>query len=135
MAASTVEIAVTAKLKATGAITALVSTRVFPQLDTQEPALPSIVYSVLGSEGGKRLSGAANALRKWVIRIDCYADTEIAADALAKAVRDALTPDGSPWTDSANGVQGCFFVDSAEDFTEDGVRVRQETFEVWHTPT
>lgn len=135
MAAATVEVALVAKLKATPAVTNLVAGRIYPQLNTQEPTFPLIVYTILGSEGGQRLSGSSHALRKWTVQVDCYAATEAAAGALAKAVRDALAPDGSPWVSAADGVQGCFFVDSSEDFTEDGIRFQSETFDIWHKPT
>ncbi len=135
MAAATPEIAVVAKLKATAAIATATGSRVFAQLDTQEAALPAIIVTKIGSEGGKRLSGAAHSLRANAMRVDCYAETELAAGALGKLVRDALCPDGTPWTDSANGVQGCFFVDSVGEVTEDGLRFQSETFQLWHSPT
>lgn len=132
MAAANAEIAVVAKLKAASTNA---GTRVNPQLNTQEPTYPLILVSIVGVEGTARLSGSSSGLRKNVVRCDCYAATELAAKALGKQVRDALTPDGTPWTDSANGVQGAFFLDSSDEITEDGVRVQQETFSVWHTPT
>lgn len=132
MAAATPEIALTAKLKAgaTGA-----GSDVFPQLNTQEPYFPLIVVTRLGADGGSRLNGSARALKSYTVRVDCYAETQLEAATLAKQVRDLLTPDGSPWNDATNGVQGCFFTDSVEEVTEDGIRVSQETYTVWHTPT
>lgn len=132
MAAANAEIAVVAKLKASSTSA---GNRVNPQLNTQEPTYPLILVSIIGAEGSARLSGSSAGLRKYVVRCDCYAATEAGAKALGKQVRDALTPDGTPWTDSGNGVQGCFFSDSADEVTEDGLRVQQETFAVWHTPT
>lgn len=135
MAAATPEIALVAKLKATAGITAVTGQRIYTQLNTQEPTLPLVIVTKIGAEGMRRLSGASNALRSNVMRVDCYADTEVAAGALGKLVRDALCPDGTPWTDATNGVQGCFFSDSVGDATEDGLRFQSETFTVWHSPT
>jgi hypothetical protein len=134
VAAASVSIAVRAKLAATAAVTALVGARIYPQLNTQEPTFPQLVYTVLGAEGQSRLNGASQ-LKRWTVRIDCYAETEIGANALAKVVREALAPDSTPWTDSTNGVQGAFWEDGVTEFTEDGIRVQGETFGVWHQPT
>jgi hypothetical protein len=132
MAAANAEIAVVAKLKAANTSA---GTRVNPQLNTQEPTYPLILVSIIGTEGRARLSGSSSGLRNNTVRCECYAATEAAAKLLGKQVRDALTPDGTPWVDLTNGVQGAFFLDSSDEITEDGVRVQQETFAVWHTPT
>lgn len=135
MAAASPGIAVVTKLKATAAVTAVVSGRIFPQLNTQEPDSPQIVYTVLGAETPSTLAGANRALKRYTLRLDCFAETEVAAGALGKLVREALTPDGTPWTDSGDGVQGCFHQDTLTDFTEDGFRFQSETFDLWHTAT
>ncbi len=132
MAAANAAIAVVAKLKASALS---VGARVYPQSDTQESVLPVVLVSMLGITGSHRLSGASSALRACTVRVDCYAVTEVAAKALGKQVRDALATDGTPWTSTSDGVQGCFFLDSTDDITDDGIRVQQETFSVWHTPT
>lgn len=135
MAAASPTIAIVAKLKATAAVTAAVSTRIYPQLTTQEPTYPFLVVTVLGAETSATLAGKNRALKKYAVRVDSYAETEIEAQANAKLVRDALAPDGTPWTDSAAGVQGCFHTDTANDFTEDGQRFQSETFDLWHEAT
>jgi hypothetical protein len=134
--AASVGIALVAKLKATTAITNVVGQRIYPQLNTQEPEFPEIVYTILGSENTPTVKTGSSSLKRWVVRVDCYAATEIAASALGKLVRDALTPSsGTPWTDSGNGVAGCFHEDSTADYTEDGIRFQGETFGIWHRPT
>lgn len=134
MAAATPEIAVVAKLKS--ATQTAAGNRVFPQLDTQEGEVPAIVVTRLGADGGARLSGSGRKLKEYTIRVDCYAATQSEAGALAREVRERLHPeDGSPWRDLANGVQGCFFADSTEEVTEDGYRVSQETYRVFHAAT
>lgn len=132
MAAADPVIAVVAKLKAAATSA---GNRVNPQLNTQEPTFPLILVTVVGAEGSAKLSGASSALRKHIVRCDCYGDTEAASQALGKQVRDALAPDGTPWVDAGNGVQGCFWQDGSDGATEDGARFRQETFAVWHSPT
>lgn len=138
MAAANVGIAVRAKLAATAGVTAVVSTRIYPQLPTQEFTLPCLVYSVLGSEAQPSLSRGAAALKRYSVKVDCYAATELAAQQLGKLVRDAITPSGSAWTDSANGVQGAFLDDSTTEYADLGgtvVPYSAETFGIWHQPT
>lgn len=130
---ASVEEAVTTKLKATAAVTALASTRVYPQLSTQEPTFPQLVVSKLGADGSANLAGN-RSLKSYTVRVECYAETELAAVALGKVVRAALGGQ-TPWQDKDNGVHGSFFVDSAGEFTEDGIRFQSETFNVVFRPT
>lgn len=132
--AATVEAALTAKLKATTAVFTAVGGRIYPQLNTQEPEFPQIVYTKIGADTPVKLGGNGG-LKAWLVRVECYAETEVAAGALGKLVRDAITPDGTPWRDTGAGVFGCFHNDSAQDFTEDGVRFQTETFTIWFKPT
>lgn len=132
--ATSIEEAVCAKLKGAPAVNDAVGGRVFPQFNTQEPAFPQIVYAKLAAESPVKLKGNG-LLKRYTIRIDCYCETESEAAELGRAVRDAITPDGSPWTDPATGVQGGFHEDSTAEFTEDGIRFHSETFGVWFAPT
>jgi hypothetical protein len=135
MAAASPMIAVVAKLKATTAITAAVGGRIYPQLVTQEVVYPFLVVTILGAETSATLAGKNRALKKYTVRIDSYAETELEAGGNAKRVRDALAPDGTPWQDAANGVQGCFHTDTVSDFTDDEFRFQGETFDLWHEAT
>lgn len=137
MAASTPEIAVVAKLK--GGSTAA-STRVYPQVNTPEPVLPLVTVARQGAANGStRIDGSSSGLKPYTVEVAHYAATQAAAVALAKQTRDLLAPDGSPWRDLTNGVQGCFFLDSSEevvgDESKDTPRCVRETYQVWHTPT
>jgi hypothetical protein len=133
--AASAEQATVAKLKATAAVNDAVDGRVYTVADTQDTGSPAIVVTKLGAEGGSRLNGG-RGLRRWTLQIDCYADTEAAAQALGTAVRDALTPaDAAAWRDLAAGVHGAFWEDSSAGITEDGVRLQSETFGVWFQPT
>lgn len=133
--AATAEQALVAKLKATAAVNDAVAGQVFTVADTQDAGAPAIVITKLGSEGGATLDGS-RGLRRHTLQADCYADTEAEAQALAKLVRDTLTPaDSAAWRDLAAGVEGTFFEDSTAGITEDGVRLQSETFGVWFQPT
>lgn len=136
MAAATPEIAIVARLKA-GATA--VGSRVYSQVNTQEPVLPLIVVTRQGAVGSARLSGTSCPLKQYTVEVDCYSPSQVGADAIAKQVRDLLAPDGTPWVDPANGVQGCFFADSTasvlSDESKDTPRLVRETYTVWHTPT
>lgn len=134
MAAATPEIAVVARLKA--ATQTAAGSRVFPQVDTQEAVLPAIIVTRLGADGGARLSGKGRGLKEYTVRVDCYAATQAAAAALGREVRARLHPeDGPPWVSADDGVKGCFFADSTEEVTDDGYRVSQETYRVFHAAT
>jgi len=133
--AASAEQATVAKLKATAAVNDAVDGRVYTVADTQDAGAPAIVVTKLGAEGGSRLNGG-RGLRRWTLQVDCYADTEAAAQALGAAVRDALAPGDSPaWRDLAAGVHGTFWEDSTAGITDDGVRLQSETFGVWFQPT
>lgn len=133
--AASAEQATVSKLKATSAVNDLVDGQVYTVADTQDAGAPAIVVTKLGAEGGSRLDGS-RGLRRWTVQIDCYADTEAAAEALAAAVREALAPgEGAAWRDLAAGVHGTFWEDSTGSVTDDGVRVQSETFGVWFQPT
>ena len=88
-----------AKLKATAAVTALVSTRIYPMLRPQGTALPAIVYGVT-SNTPTNTAGGSSTTREMRITIDCLAGTYAGAWALANAVRDTL----SGWVDSSGDV-------------------------------
>jgi uncharacterized protein (DUF2342 family) len=135
--AATVGEAVNAKLRATAAVTAVAGTRITPQLNTQEPDYPQIVYQVIGSDSPATVKAGSGKMKAWTVRVDCYAETEAGAVALGKIVRDTLTPADplSPWVDSGAGVIGCFHVDGSTDFTEEALRFASETFLIWFRPT
>ncbi|MES2208585.1 MAG: DUF3168 domain-containing protein [Chloroflexota bacterium] len=133
--AASVEQALVAKLKATAAVNDAVAGSVFTFNDSQDAGAPSVIITKLGAEGRATLNGG-RALRKWSVQLDCYADTELEAEAIGALVRETLAPAGAaPWRDLDAGVHGAFFEDSTAGETEDGVRVQSETFSVWFQPT
>lgn len=134
--AATVEQACAAKLAASTAVTDVVGPRIYPAFNTQEPVFPEIVFTKLGGEAISSTMGRGTGRgpKSFTVRFDCYAATEAESQALGKLVEDAITPGGVPWRDLAEGVQGAFFSDSSQEFTQDGVRFQAVTFTVIFSP-
>ncbi len=84
------------------AVAALVSTRVYPRIAPPDAALPNIVYRKVSRNQKRAHSDQPGSGQKHLvyrrIQIDCTATSADGADALAKAVRQAL--------DSFQGVMG-----------------------------
>jgi hypothetical protein len=98
------------KLKATSAVTAIVSTRIYPMLRPRDSALPCIVYEVISNSHVNDASGTTTT-REMRISLDCIAGTYAGAWALANAVRDNI----SGWNDTSGDV---WHLDSEQDDTE-----------------
>lgn len=126
---ATPEEAVYAKLAGTAAVTALVSTRINPQVNTQEATFPFITFKRIGGAPVLRLDGTQGKAR-YVFQIDAYAETEAGAKAVTAAVEGALFPSGG-WRDVNNGVLGAFPDDSAVDTTDDPFRVWTRLLGLW----
>ena len=123
----------------TGAgVAALVGTRVYPSKPAQDVAEDYVVYFRTGGGDAKTLGGRSG-LQPSDIRVECYASTQAAAEAILKAVTTRLCGDraaGVPgWRDRANGVHGCFAQgDSDEQVLDDGGQVSGQTFSLWFKP-
>lgn len=103
------------KLLADAGVTALVSTRIYPGLPTQDPANDYIVVTKTAGGNDQLLNGNMQ-INKYTMRVDCYAMTEARAEAILKAANVPL----SGWKDRTVGVLGCFNVaDSDEQVTDD----------------
>ena len=93
MAATDIENALVAYLKATPEVTALIgagdSARIYPEAASQDPALgdhlvyQEVSFQKVGSLDGQEAMGASR------IQVDCYGLTNARAKALARAVRKA----------------------------------------------
>jgi len=84
-----------AKLKATSAVTDLVSTRIRPLLRKQGAALPAITYQRISTIPCNASVGEANVA--WArVQVNSFASTYAGAKALAAAVKACL----SGWTDT-----------------------------------
>lgn len=93
-----IESAVIARLKATAAVTALVSTRVWNLILPQKPTLPAIRVQIVTDPQIQHLRGSVDAAPARV-QVDCYgaeANGYAPVEAIADAVDTALT--GEPFT-------------------------------------
>lgn len=86
---ASVEESIYTKLQATSAVTALVSTRVYPIVAPQGAALPYITYQKIAGNTVNNLSGA-DATSNGLYQIDCWAASYSGVKALADSVRSAM---------------------------------------------
>lgn len=87
--------ALVAAVTADGAVAALIGTRFFPVGARQGASYPYATWQVISTQGAAHLDGPSNL--DWPrVQINAWADTAMAALALAEAVRAAI--DGIPST-------------------------------------
>ena len=89
----TIEADLYSVLAADAGVSALVSTRIYPNLAPESAANPLITYFMLAGTREHTLPGANNMKRK-LVQISCHADTYSGAKALAAAVDSALQNNG-----------------------------------------
>lgn len=79
------------RLQAVAGVTSLVSTRVYPDAIPQAATLPAICMYVIDTQAtGQHLYGSS-AFTQSRVRVECWATTRLAANALAEQVRLALS--------------------------------------------
>lgn len=83
-----------ARLTGSSAISAIVLSRVYPQVLPQAPTLPAISYNLVSAVRVRDLEGPAGKSRHR-ISINCWANTYAAARSLADAVRREIDGYGS----------------------------------------
>lgn len=76
-------------LTGASAVTALVSTRIYPDMATQKAAYPFIVYAITGTQPSDTKDGVSG-LDVVEVAVMCYATTYTSAQDIAGAVRTAL---------------------------------------------
>jgi len=103
-------LALRSKLVGTNAVATILGTRIYPDKLPQGGTLPAAVYYGISGTDEGQLSGLLGRAEQR-IQIDAYATTRTAANALALAIRDALT---SSWgrgtwgpTGATVSVSGC----------------------------
>ena len=74
-------------------VTAICSTRIYPNPAPESAARPLVSYQMVSGERILDLPGTSNSIRKR-IQINCHADTYSGAKTLAAAVFSALEGDG-----------------------------------------
>lgn len=117
------------------AVSALVGSRISPNLRKQDATLPAIGYQGSGSRHVKSHSGL-DGLRRQRVDLNCYAATYAEVTALAEAVRVAL--DGQYGlvfganTLSFLLLDGSGIYEAPIDATDKGVHTVNMDFAVWH---
>lgn len=89
------ESAVYAALSGAAGVTALVSTRIYPDVRDQETTLPAIVYVRTGTSYDYNIHGSLDLTRTTVAAM-CFAVTRAGAEALADAAQTALVAASMP---------------------------------------
>lgn len=99
-------IALRSKLTGTTAVATILGTRIYPDKPPQAATLPFAIYYGVSGTDEPGLSGLLGRAEQR-IQVDAYASTRPAANALALAIRDALT---SSWGRGTWGPTGATVV-------------------------
>lgn len=121
-------------------VSAIVGTRVYYEAADQDPTLPYIAYSQIGSEHVDHLTSPAG-LARTVFQVDCFESNPHDADTLAAAVRSLLHHfSGTLGTGVATAEVRNIVVDGdrntyepPNDEEEFGTFGRSFDFGIWHT--
>lgn len=118
------------RLKADAPLSALVGARIWPRWSKQDPDSPLIIARRDGTEAPRRLDNAGT-LKRYTIRLECYAETEEQTHAPLAAAWDSL----KTFRDPDKGIQGVFHDDddSGEDESS-GLRFTARILSVWFQP-
>lgn len=128
MPAKTPEEALYARLSALTALATVVGTRITPGLGTQEPVYPLVTYERAGADATSGLSQSAGRPTRFLMTVSIYARDEKEIAAAGTAIVGNGGDGLHNWSDTPNGVQGCFHVDSTSDAGDGEVRRLQHTF-------
>ena len=94
----TIETDLYTTLSGNAGVSALVGTRIYPNLVPESAANPCIDYSTVAETRVDTIAGVSD-MRRSMMQISCHADTYAAAKGLAEAVFSAL--DGNGYLESA----------------------------------
>lgn len=87
-----IEQAIQAALINDAGVSALVSSRVYPEAGPQSGSLPSVTYGQAQRRQLRALSGALVDLNEYTMRLEAHARTYASAKAVYEALRSALLP-------------------------------------------
>lgn len=90
------ETGIFAQLQADAGVGALAGDRIYPILMPQESTLPAITYQRISTRDSYAHDGV-QCLSKVRMQFDCYAETLLAAEAVAAAVRASLDGQRATW--------------------------------------
>lgn len=129
MPAATPVQAISTRLRATAAVTALVVQRVYPGKPPLNSLWPYVVVYKVGGGGGIHLGGM-NQTQFYLVRVDVYAQTTDEAEAILEEVVTAL----GGWKDLTENVAGCFPEDDNDEQVADegaeAFQVSGQTFKI-----
>ena len=133
-----VDDAIYSRLSGNSAVRAIVDDRIYPDRTPQDTALPKIVFTTISQGRAPNTSGASGVTNPR-IQIDCWADSNAGAFALADAVRLAL--DGYRGTVASVVIRSCFLdserkaIVEPRDGGEQRIYGRSLDFNIWHLET
>lgn len=125
------EEAIYSRLTAASAVTAITSTRIYPNKIPQEATLPAIGYQRVSARRVKA-HAAPTGLARARVQVTCVARTYSEVKALATAVRKAL--EGVMGTVGGATVQGSWLETDADEYGDaEGLHSVRQDFMVWVT--
>lgn len=108
-------------------IAALVGTRMYPQVLPQNPTYPAITYTLIGGAGSVVTHDGPAGLENVSLQIDCWAQTQLTAAALAERVRTRI----NGYTGGA--FQGIFLARKRDGYDNDAMAYRRSAdFSIWN---
>lgn len=126
-----IEEAIYSRLTAASAVTALVSTRIYPNKIPQEATLPAVAYQRISARRVKA-HAAPTGLARVRVQVTCVARTYSEVKGLAVVVRKAL--EGVIGTVGGLAVQGSWLETDADEYGDaEGLHSVRQDFMFWHT--
>jgi len=127
-------------LSGKSAVTAIVSTRIYPRVAPAWASRPYIVYHLISNDHQHNLGGGA-PLTGVRIQIDCWADDSEDLETLKEAVRDNMDTFRGAMGDDSLDVRSCLLQDESDDHesptdaTDQGPFRTRMDFMIWHVET
>lgn len=133
----TIESALYNELSTTAEVTAVVGTRIYPQIAPESVAYPFITYSVITDNPEHHMGGAAG-LTHVTMQIDVWAETIAERVSISEVIRNDL--DGRTGTMGAEAldIRSCFLINRANFIESDAegksapVFRSSMDFSIWH---
>lgn len=113
----TLEQAIQSVLIADAAVSALVSTRVYPEMGPQSGTLPSVTYNQATRIQMRNLAGGLVDLNSYSMRLEAHGRTYASAKAVSDAVRDVLLPLFGQIGTTGVYIRGVFEIGGEDDHT------------------
>ena len=119
------------RLSGTGAVTAICSTRIYPNKIPQEATLPAVAYQRISTRR-VRAHAAPTGLARARVQVVCVARSYSEVKGLATEVRKAL--EGVVASVGGVTVQGSWLETDADEYGDaEGLHSVRQDFMLWHT--